>query len=125
MGALHCRSARLAPSPVFFFTYLQPIFHDLGNRIVYCVSAFSEARLSQRDGFEAAYPCPPRRLARRFALARVNGGIARRNVLGRHLHAFFRLSLSASLNRCASALLAAAFVSVIEEIFFRGIFFKG
>ena len=38
---------------------------------------------------------------------------------------FFRLSLSASLNRCASALLAAVFVSVIEEIFFRGIFFKG
>src|SRR5713226_2147819 len=38
---------------------------------------------------------------------------------------FFRLSLSASLSRCASALLAAVIASVIEEVFFRGIFFKG
>ena len=38
---------------------------------------------------------------------------------------FFRLSLSESLSRGASALLAAISVSIIEEIFFRGIFFKG
>jgi len=38
---------------------------------------------------------------------------------------FFRLSLSASLSRCAGALLAAIAASTIEEIFFRGIFFKG
>ena len=37
---------------------------------------------------------------------------------------FFRLSLSASLRRCGSALLAAASAGTIEEIFFRGIFFR-
>jgi CAAX protease family protein len=38
---------------------------------------------------------------------------------------FFRLSLSASLSRCAGALLAAIAASAIEEVFFRGIFFEG
>src|SRR4029077_6938 len=38
---------------------------------------------------------------------------------------FFRLSLSASLSRCAGALLAAIAAGTIEEVFFRGIFFKG
>jgi membrane protease YdiL (CAAX protease family) len=38
---------------------------------------------------------------------------------------FFRLSVSKSLMRCGSALLAAVAVGTVEEIFFRGIFFKG
>jgi len=125
MGALDCRSRRLAASPVFFFTDLQPIFHDLGDRFIYCFSAFSEGRFSARAGFEAAYPCRPRHLARRGALGHIDGGIDWSDVLRRHIHAFFRLSLSASLSRCAGALLAAIAASTIEEIFFRGIFFKG
>jgi uncharacterized protein len=39
--------------------------------------------------------------------------------------AFFRLSVSKSLIRCGSALLTAVTVGTVEEIFFRGIFFKG
>ncbi len=38
---------------------------------------------------------------------------------------FFRLSLSASLARCGEALLAAVGAGFIEEVFFRGIIFKG
>ncbi len=38
---------------------------------------------------------------------------------------YFRLSLWASLERCASALVAGILVGFLEEIFFRGIFFKG
>jgi membrane protease YdiL (CAAX protease family) len=38
---------------------------------------------------------------------------------------FFRLSLARSLERCATAMLAAASVGFIEEILFRGVIFKG
>ena len=38
---------------------------------------------------------------------------------------FFRLSLSESLSRCGEALLAAIGAGFVEEIFFRGIIFKG
>jgi CAAX protease family protein len=38
---------------------------------------------------------------------------------------FFRLSAAETLERCAKALLAAVSVAFIEEIFFRGIVFKG
>jgi membrane protease YdiL (CAAX protease family) len=38
---------------------------------------------------------------------------------------YFRLSLSESLSQCAKAVLAAIFVGFFEEIFFRGILFKG
>ena len=38
---------------------------------------------------------------------------------------FFRLSLADSLGRCASALASGVFAGVLEEIFFRGILFKG
>jgi len=38
---------------------------------------------------------------------------------------FFRLSLARSLERCASAILAAAAAGVIEELLFRGLIFKG
>jgi len=38
---------------------------------------------------------------------------------------FFRLSLARSLERCASAILAAAAAGFIEEILFRGVIFKG
>jgi len=38
---------------------------------------------------------------------------------------YFRLSLSQSLARCATALLAAASVGFFEEVLFRGIIFKG
>lgn len=38
---------------------------------------------------------------------------------------FFRLSLSESLSQCASGLLSGIFVGFFEEIFFRGILFKG
>jgi len=38
---------------------------------------------------------------------------------------FFRLSLSKSLSQCASAFFAGIFVGFFEEIFFRGILFKG
>lgn len=38
---------------------------------------------------------------------------------------YFRLSLAVSLERCAKALLTAATVGFLEEIFFRGIIFKG
>ena len=38
---------------------------------------------------------------------------------------FFRLSLARSLERCASAILAAAAAGFIEELLFRGLIFKG
>jgi len=38
---------------------------------------------------------------------------------------FFRLSVSETLARCGKALMAAVTVSFLEEIFFRGIIFKG
>jgi membrane protease YdiL (CAAX protease family) len=38
---------------------------------------------------------------------------------------FFRLSLAESLARCGKALLAAVAAGFVEEIFFRGIIFKG
>jgi membrane protease YdiL (CAAX protease family) len=38
---------------------------------------------------------------------------------------FFRLSLAESLARCSKALLAAIAAGFVEEIFFRGIIFKG
>lgn len=38
---------------------------------------------------------------------------------------YFRLSLSRSLSRCLSALLSGIFAGSLEEIFFRGILFKG
>lgn len=38
---------------------------------------------------------------------------------------FFRLSLSESLSQCASGLLSGIFVGFFDEIFFRGILFKG
>jgi membrane protease YdiL (CAAX protease family) len=38
---------------------------------------------------------------------------------------FFRLSLTRSLEQCAKALLTASTVGVLEEIFFRGIIFRG
>jgi membrane protease YdiL (CAAX protease family) len=38
---------------------------------------------------------------------------------------FFRLSLGESISRCMSALLAGVFAGSLEEIFFRGILFKG
>jgi membrane protease YdiL (CAAX protease family) len=38
---------------------------------------------------------------------------------------FFRLSLGESLARCGDALLAAVVAGLVEEIFFRGIIFKG
>ena len=38
---------------------------------------------------------------------------------------FFRLSVAETFARCAKALLAAASVAFVEEIFFRGIIFKG
>lgn len=38
---------------------------------------------------------------------------------------YFRLSLSESLSRCASALLAGISAGLLEEIFFRGILFRG
>jgi membrane protease YdiL (CAAX protease family) len=38
---------------------------------------------------------------------------------------FFRLSLSESIGRSTSALMAGAFAGFFEEIFFRGILFKG
>jgi membrane protease YdiL (CAAX protease family) len=38
---------------------------------------------------------------------------------------FFRLSLGESIRRCASALAAGAFTGLLEEVFFRGILFKG
>jgi membrane protease YdiL (CAAX protease family) len=38
---------------------------------------------------------------------------------------FFRLALSESLSRCGEALLAAVGAGLVEEIFFRGIIFKG
>jgi uncharacterized protein len=37
----------------------------------------------------------------------------------------FRLSFSRSVSRCFSALLSGAFAGALEEIFFRGILFKG
>jgi membrane protease YdiL (CAAX protease family) len=38
---------------------------------------------------------------------------------------FFRLSLSRSLQQCASAVLTAFTVGLLEEVFFRGIIFRG
>jgi len=38
---------------------------------------------------------------------------------------FFRLSLAESIRRCASALASGAFAGLLEEVFFRGILFKG
>jgi uncharacterized protein len=38
---------------------------------------------------------------------------------------FFRLSLSRSLQQCASAVLTAFTVGFLEEVFFRGIIFRG
>jgi CAAX protease family protein len=38
---------------------------------------------------------------------------------------FFRLSLSRSLQQCASAILTAFTVGLLEEVFFRGIIFRG
>ena len=38
---------------------------------------------------------------------------------------FFRLSISVALERSAKALLTALTVGVLEEIFFRGVIFKG
>lgn len=38
---------------------------------------------------------------------------------------FFRLSLAESISRCASALSAGLFAGALEEVFFRGILFKG
>lgn len=38
---------------------------------------------------------------------------------------FFRLSLAESVRRCASAFAAGAFAGLLEEVFFRGILFKG
>ena len=38
---------------------------------------------------------------------------------------FFRLSLSNSVGRCMSALLSGIFAGSLEEVFFRGILFKG
>jgi membrane protease YdiL (CAAX protease family) len=38
---------------------------------------------------------------------------------------YFRLSLSESVSRCGEALFAGLFVGLLEEIFFRGILFKG
>jgi uncharacterized protein len=38
---------------------------------------------------------------------------------------FFRLSIADSIGRCASALASGVFAGVLEEIFFRGILFKG
>jgi membrane protease YdiL (CAAX protease family) len=38
---------------------------------------------------------------------------------------YFRLSFSRSLSRCLSALVSAVFTGFLEEIFFRGILFKG
>lgn len=38
---------------------------------------------------------------------------------------FFRLSLAESISRCASALFAGVFAGFLEEVFFRGILFKG
>jgi uncharacterized protein len=38
---------------------------------------------------------------------------------------FFRLSLAESVRRCLSALAAAVFAGSLEEVFFRGILFKG
>ena len=38
---------------------------------------------------------------------------------------FFRLSVADALSRCASALASGVFAGVLEEIFFRGILFKG
>jgi membrane protease YdiL (CAAX protease family) len=38
---------------------------------------------------------------------------------------FFRLSLSESLSRCFSALASGVFAGFLEEVFFRGILFKG
>jgi membrane protease YdiL (CAAX protease family) len=38
---------------------------------------------------------------------------------------YFRLSLSQSLSRCFDALLSGVFAGTLEEIFFRGILFKG
>jgi membrane protease YdiL (CAAX protease family) len=38
---------------------------------------------------------------------------------------FFRLSLAQSISRCLSALLSGVFAGFLEEVFFRGILFKG
>jgi LPXTG-motif cell wall-anchored protein len=38
---------------------------------------------------------------------------------------FFRLSLAESIRRCTSALSAGVFAGFLEEVFFRGILFKG
>jgi LPXTG-motif cell wall-anchored protein len=38
---------------------------------------------------------------------------------------FFRLALGESIRRCASAFAAGAFAGLLEEVFFRGILFKG
>jgi membrane protease YdiL (CAAX protease family) len=38
---------------------------------------------------------------------------------------FFRLPLAESISRCASALSAGVFAGLLEEVFFRGILFKG
>jgi uncharacterized protein len=38
---------------------------------------------------------------------------------------FFRLPLAESVSRCASALSAGVFAGLLEEVFFRGILFKG
>jgi membrane protease YdiL (CAAX protease family) len=38
---------------------------------------------------------------------------------------FFRLSLSRSVEQCASAIITAFTVGVLEEVFFRGIIFRG
>lgn len=38
---------------------------------------------------------------------------------------FFRLPLAESISRCASALSTAALTGLLEEVFFRGILFKG
>jgi membrane protease YdiL (CAAX protease family) len=38
---------------------------------------------------------------------------------------FFRLALAESIRRCASALTAGMFAGLLEEVFFRGILFKG
>jgi len=38
---------------------------------------------------------------------------------------YFRLSPAQSISRCANALLAGVFAGLLEEVFFRGILFKG
>jgi uncharacterized protein len=45
--------------------------------------------------------------------------------VGEVFEPFFRLSFSRSLSRCFSAFFSGVFVGALEEIFFRGILFKG